>query len=125
MSRRILVVDEKPEHRGLLRIVLTDDGYEVVTATTAGEAMEVAETEPIDAVLMDFFLPDRNGIELALQLRRIRKLAGIPVLMLSAEQDSGLRILGERAGISQWLGKPLPPELLLDILRPMMRAAGS
>ncbi|MBI2379886.1 MAG: response regulator [Gammaproteobacteria bacterium] len=122
MSARILVVDEKPESRGLLRIVLSEGGYEVVTAGNAEQAIELAEHGHFDAVVMDFFLPDQNGIDLALSLRRIRSLAGIPLIVFSAELDAELRQLGERAGISRWLGKPLPPDELLGVLDPLLSA---
>jgi CheY-like chemotaxis protein len=85
-GRTVLVVDDEPLVRGLVRAVLESDGYSVVEATGGQHALELARTypEPIDLVLTDVMMPHMRGTELALLLRARRP--GIPVLFMSASR---------------------------------------
>lgn len=129
MAQRILVIEDQAQQRGLVRLVLTHAGYEVVTAVSADDGLNIAASIRIDAALVDFFLPDQNGIELTENLRKLPGYRHLPIVMLSIEHDAGLRTLGERAGITCWLNKPVLAQELVDcmdrLLTPAVDDAGA
>lgn len=116
-ARRILIIDDQADQRLLGRMMLTRAGFEVDTAESAEDGLDLAQKRSFDAVLVDFFLPGKNGIELASALRRLPGLAARPIVMLSSENDEGLRELGLRAGIDSWLCKPIRAEDLVTTLQ--------
>ncbi|MBI2379887.1 MAG: response regulator [Gammaproteobacteria bacterium] len=114
---RILLVEDLPEHREFYACMLRSVGYAVVTAGDAEAALLLASRERFALALLDFYLPDRNGIELAWSLRGLKCMAGVPMVMLSAENDSNIRNLAQGAGIRCWLSKPVSIDELLATVR--------
>ena len=114
---RILVVDEHPAIRAGLTALLDDEPGLTVTATVAdaGEALEcIADVRP-DVAIVDYHLPDVDGLTLCHQLR---SRAGAPrVIVYSADADSSLGVLGALAGASAVVRKDAPPEQLLQAVR--------
>jgi CheY-like chemotaxis protein len=86
MGRKVLVVDDDRQVLDLLSTLLTRAGYEVRTAPGAVEAMEILESEDLGAVVLDIMMPVRSGIEVLEHMRWNTKLAGLPVVILSAAQ---------------------------------------
>ena len=119
-SPRILVVDDDPELRAMLRDYLHGNGYEVDLAAH-GEAMResLARARP-QAVILDIMLPGEDGLALARELRRDGDL---PILMLSARGDDIDRIIGLEVGADDYLPKPFSPRELLARLRALLRRA--
>ena len=85
-GRKVLVVDDDRQVLDLLSTLLGRAGYEVKTAPGAVEAMELLETEDVGAVVLDIMMPVRSGIEVLEHIRWNAKLAGMPVVILSAAQ---------------------------------------
>ncbi|CUA99888.1 response regulator [Thiomonas bhubaneswarensis] len=119
---RILVVDDDPELRAMLRDYLVGNGYEVDLAAH-GEAMResLARARP-QAVILDIMLPGEDGLALARELRRDGDL---PILMLSARGDEIDRVIGLEVGADDYLPKPFSPRELLARLRALLRRAPS
>jgi CheY-like chemotaxis protein len=86
MGRKVLVVDDDRQVLDLLSTLLSRAGYEVKTAPGAVEAMELLEAEDVGAVVLDIMMPVRSGIEVLEHIRWNAKLAGMPVVILSAAQ---------------------------------------
>jgi len=102
---RILVVDDEKEIRTLLSRFFTKKNYQVRTAVTAEEAIRILETESMDAVLLDIVLPGMSGLE---ALSRIRtRWPGLPVVMVSGQDDEEVAKETLKAGAFDYVVKPL------------------
>jgi PAS domain S-box-containing protein len=113
----ILVVEDNPTTRKMLRITLTTEGYGVVEAGDARAALAAAEIALPDLVLQDLILPDMDGLEL---LRRLRALPGgseLPILALSGFLSRLEESQTDQGGFTAWLVKPIEPSRLVDAIR--------
>ena len=82
---RILAVDDEPDLRSLLRILLTNKGYEVLEAASGQEAVDLVRSEPrIDLVIMDIMMPGLNGVQACAEIRRF---STVPMLFLTAKSQ--------------------------------------
>ena len=118
---RVLVCDDESQILRALRVVLREADYEVVPASTAAEALDVAAVQRLDAAIIDIVLPDGDGVEVA---RQIREWSPIPILVLSAigEEDEKVRAL--QAGADDYVTKPFGPKELVARLEAALRRAG-
>ncbi len=114
---RILVVDDDLAVRRSIDRALRLEGYEVVTVSSGGEALETLAQASPDALILDLQLPDVDGLQVCRQMRS----AGddTPVLMLTARQEIDDRVQGLDAGADDYLTKPFA----LDVLLARVRAA--
>jgi two-component system phosphate regulon response regulator OmpR len=119
-TARILVVDDDPELRDMLRDYLTGNGYTVDLAAH-GDAMRerLAQAAP-QAVILDLMLPGEDGLSLA---RALRRTSDVPILMLSARGEEIDRVIGLEVGADDYLPKPFSPRELLARLRALLRRA--
>ena len=99
----ILVVDDQPEVRELVRLALERDGHSVTESMTAQEAVETVGRQHIDLVLLDIGLPDRSGLEVLADLQAQREL---PVIFLTAHSGESDRVVGLRMGADDYITKP-------------------
>ncbi len=114
----VLVIDDEPQIRRLLAVLLEGSDYDVVEASSGKEGLVQAATRLPDAVILDLGLPDISGVEV---LRRLREWTQMPVLILSvmdAEQD---KVLALDAGADDYVTKPFHGEEVLARLRAIMR----
>ena len=115
---RILVVDDEPPIRKLLRTGLGTQGYEVVDAPSGKAALELLAKKP-DLVILDLGLPDIDGLEL---LRRIRKLQGsLPIVVLSSRGDEAGKVAALDLGADDYVTKPFGMDELLARMRAALR----
>lgn len=104
---RVLVVDDEPANRELLRDVLRVYGYEVREAEDGLAALAAAAADPPDVVLLDVMMPRLNGYEVCRQLKAAPATAAVPVLLLTSLTAREERLQGIRAGANDFLSKPL------------------
>lgn len=102
--------------RELLRVHLTNAGYEVELAEDGIQAASAALREPPDLVLCDLDMPYMNGAELLAALRAEQVFARLPVIMLTAQEDADVREAALAAGASDFLVKPIRSDVLLAVL---------
>src|SRR6202453_4923832 len=116
---RLLLVEDEPEIRDFLEQPLADVGYEVDAAKDGRTAIQLAHGKKYDVLIVDLGLPDQDGIDLILQLRR----SGIssPVLILSARRSVDDRVKGLEQGGDDYLTKPFALAELLARLRNLLR----
>jgi DNA-binding response OmpR family regulator len=116
---RLLLVEDEPEIQDFLKQPLADAGYEVDTANDGRTAVQLASGKKYDVLIVDLGLPDQDGIDLILQLRR----SGIssPVLILSARRSVDDRVKGLEQGGDDYLTKPFAVAELLARLRNLLR----
>jgi len=110
----VLVVDDEPQMRRFLRPALEGQGYRVVEATTAREALIAASTHNPDCILLDLGLPDGDGIEVT---KRLREWSAAPVIVISARGQETDKIAALDAGADDYLTKPFGTGELLARLR--------
>jgi DNA-binding NarL/FixJ family response regulator len=116
MSKRLLVVDDEPGLLQAVAVCLRSEGYEVTTAHNGPEALlRVAEMLP-DLVISDIRMPGMDGFSLARQLRASPRTNLIPIVFLTAKNQTSDRIEGFRSGIDVYLTKPFEPDELIAIV---------
>ena len=109
-GKRILVVEDEPDIRHLLRHYLQRAGYEVITASTGAAAFQVARTAQPDLITLDMQLPDSSGLTVLERLKSDATTASIPVLILSILNDDGK---SHMPGAAHYLDKPIKAKALL------------
>jgi DNA-binding response OmpR family regulator len=112
----ILVVDDDVKILRLLRISLTIAGYEVVTAASGGEALQLQESEKPDVMLLDMFMPTMDGFEV---LRRLRAASDLPVIACSAHASNCEKAL--QLGATDFLAKPFIPNELVQRIEALLK----
>lgn len=120
-SARILVVDDEPQILRALSTALRASGYEVDTATTAGQALTQAAVRPPDALILDLVLPDGTGTEVC---RSLREWTTVPIVVLSAVDEEREKVAALDAGADDYVTKPFGVEELLARLRAALRRVG-
>ncbi len=117
----ILLVEDDALLRQAFAILLEDAGYRVVEAGSAAEALTAAGKETPALVVLDIGLPDRSGLDVAQELRARVDTAEIPILALTGRVGAQERDACLAAGCSEYHGKPLQPQRLLERLDALLR----
>ena len=120
-GQSILIVDDEPTARTLLRLILVRAGFKVVEARDGYEALTRLEEATVDLVLLDVMMPGIDGIEVCEKIRADEKTAVIPILLLSAKTDILSVRRGLSAGANKYLKKPISPDILLSHLEEALR----
>ncbi|HVY58587.1 MAG TPA: response regulator transcription factor [Xanthobacteraceae bacterium] len=116
----LLIVDDDRRIRDLLSRFLTSEGYRVTTADNAAEARAKLDGLSFDLLILDVMMPGESGFDLA---RAIRTTSGVPILMLTARDETESRITGLEIGADDYVAKPFEPrELSLRIANILKRA---
>ncbi|MGH1569451.1 response regulator [Methylobacterium sp. P31] len=119
MSATILVIDDEPPIRKLLRMGLATQGYTILEAPNAATALEVLGCNRVDLIILDLGLPDMRGHDL---LRAIRaNHPGLPVVVLSSRDDEGGKVEALDLGADDYVTKPFGMAELLARLRAALR----
>ena len=120
MSPTILAVDDSPSMRRMVVHVLTSGGYTVLEAGDGVEALQLARSHRIDAVLTDQNMPNMDGIALVRQLRTLEGYARTPIMLLTTESSPELKQRGREAGATGWMVKPFDPERLIEVFTKLL-----
>ena len=118
MADRVLLVEDDHTVRALVRLLLDDEGYEVVEAATGTQAVERFSAESFDLVLLDLRLPGLSGFDVC---RAIRRTSEVPVIMVTAQQDSADVVAGLELGADDYITKPFNDRELLARVRVQLR----
>lgn len=123
--RHILIVDDLADSRLLLRLILAGKGgYTTSEAATGMEALALVTRQKPDAIIIDYMMPDMNGLEVCQRLRAMPGLADLPILMLTAEANPTLREEALAMGVTSFMTKPvIPADLLAEVARLIGAAA--
>lgn len=117
-SASILVVDDEPQIRRVLRATLSTHGYEIAEAKTGEEALEWMRKEPPDLVLLDMNMPGMGGVEAC---REIRRASDAPIIMLTVRNAERDKVAALDAGADDYVVKPFGIEELLARIRAALR----
>ncbi len=120
---RVLIVDDDPVMRRLTTRALQNDGYVLAEATNGREALEVMRRETPDLVILDFVMPELDGLDVLRALRADPATVSLPVLMLTSQSDEGSTRAGFDAGATDYLTKPFSsPQLSARVRACLTRA---
>jgi two-component system phosphate regulon response regulator PhoB len=117
----ILVVEDEPAIQELVSFTCANQGYRVVRADSVRAAKATISSALPDLVILDWMLPDRNGIELLRELRAEERTRTLPVIMLTAKGAEADRVTGLDAGADDYVVKPFSPRELASRVRAVFR----
>jgi CheY-like chemotaxis protein len=117
---RILIAEDDLDIRELIAITLQFNGFEVVNAADGVQAVEKAQEQPIDLILMDVRMPRMTGYEACRRLQEIEATRDIPVIFLSAKGQEQEIQQGLDAGAAHYILKPFAPEALVRHIRDLL-----
>ena len=116
---KILIVDDEPRIRKLVRNFLTREGYEVLEAGDGAEALHVFNTQhDLNLIILDVMMPKMNGYEV---LKKIRETSKIPIIMLTAKTSEEDELQGFNLGVDEYIGKPFSPKILVARVNAVIR----
>ena len=118
MPKKIMVVDDKPELRTLLKSYLTQEGFDVAVASDGREALFVARREKPDLIILDLMMPEMSGYDF---LRTYSREADTPVIILTARVEENDKVLGLELGADDYVTKPFSPRELTARVRAVLR----
>lgn len=118
VATRILTVEDDERIRTAVKLALEDEGWKVDEADTGEVALERFSQSPTDVVLIDIMLPGVDGFEVC---RSIRRLSDVPIIMVTARDDTHDIVAGLEAGADDYLTKPFAPKELSARIRALLR----
>ncbi len=121
----ILIVDDAPDNRKLLELVLQHEGYVTLSATNGKEALAIVAQHPPDLILLDVMMDGIDGYEVATTIKANPANASIPIIMVTAHDGHGARVIGLDSGAEAFLTKPIDRAELLLRVRNLLRLAHS
>ncbi len=110
MSHSVLIVDDEPMARTLLRLMLVRAGFNVFEAENGFDALDKVKEHQPNILVLDVMMPGMDGFTVCQTLREDKETADLPVLMLSAKTDINSINKGIHAGATKYLTKPISPE---------------
>ena len=120
MAERILICDDEPSLRELMRIALDGD-YDFVEAESARQAIEIARERPPDLLLLDVMMPGQSGLDVLEFVRSDPDLEGTPVVVVSAFSSEADRRAAVAAGANRFLAKPFEPDDLVSVVEELLQ----
>jgi two-component system, cell cycle response regulator DivK len=117
VSKRILVVEDQPDNRQIIRDMLADTGYEIVEAENGEEALAAIAKQRPDLILMDIQLPVMDGYAATRRIKTDPALKSIPVIAVTSYALSGEEKKAREAGCDDYVPKPYSPRQLLAKIR--------
>jgi two-component system cell cycle response regulator len=121
MTARVLIVDDIPTNLRLLEAKLTAEYFSVQSAQSGAAALQLAESDPPDIILLDVMMPEMDGFEVCRRLKTNPRTAAIPVVMVTALSDTEDRVKGLDAGADDFLTKPVNDLTLFARVRSLVR----
>ena len=118
--KRILIVEDYDDVRGMLKILLESEHFNVLEAATGAEALIAVKNGRPDVILMDLALPGFDGFE---TIRRVRKIDGFqntPIIVLTAYSGQSIYETARQAGINYFMAKPIDFEELAEVLKQIL-----
>lgn len=120
MTKSVLLIEDDPRIRHMVRLLLQDEGFAVTEAPTGEDGLEALAATPFDVALVDLMLPGLDGFDVC---RTIRRTSDVPIVVVTARRDSHDVVAGLEAGADDYVGKPFVPKELSARIRALLRRA--
>jgi len=122
--KKILIVDDEPDILEFLHYNLRKEGYQVVTAPDGLQAIQVAEREKPNLILLDIMMPEMDGVETCRQLRSRKEFDDTPIAFLTARDEDFSQIAALDVGGDDYITKPIKPRVLVSRINALLRRSG-
>jgi two-component system cell cycle response regulator len=122
VTARVLIVDDIPTNVRLLEARLTAEYYEVVTASSGPQALEICNNSDVDIILLDVMMPDMDGFEVCRRIKEDTRLKEVPVIFLTAKGGGEALAEGFESGAVMYINKPFTANKLLTIVNTMLES---
>lgn len=106
MSKTVCIVDDQPGLRQMLRFALKVQGVDVVEAENGADALDKISAQPVDLLIVDWQMPEMDGLSLIRYLRKMEAYADLPIAVVSCRDDLEARLEARSLGVMTWLKKP-------------------
>jgi len=123
MAIKVLVVDDEPDIRDVLRITLESEGYVVIEAENGEEALKTVVQQSPNLILLDYKMPKMNGHQVCRHLKKDILLRHLPIIMVTGKGEITDKVDGIDSGADDYIVKPFEPEELLAHIRMILRRA--
>ena len=120
-NKKILLVDDEPDIRLTVSKRLMTKGYRVTEAENGKIALDIIEKQVPDLVILDVMMPELNGYQVCRKLRERSETKELPVLMLTAKDQTTDRFWAEEVGVTEYITKPFEDEELLAAVQRLLR----
>jgi two-component system alkaline phosphatase synthesis response regulator PhoP len=118
---KILLVDDEPDILEIVGYNLTQEGYQIVTASNGKEAITVAKKELPQLIIMDVMMPEMDGIEACENIRKFPELQNTIITFLTARSEDYSQVAGFDAGADDYIAKPIKPKVLISKVKALLR----
>src|SRR3989338_8333973 len=121
MAVKILVVDDDPDIRDVLKLTLSEENYEIFEASDGEEALKIINAKPLDLVLLDYKIPKIDGRQVCRLIKKDLLLRHLPIIMVTGKGDISDKVGGIDSGADDYVVKPFEPAELLARVRMILR----
>ena len=118
---KILIIDDDALIRETLKLALQHGGFEVATLEAPALTASVVKAQKPDAIVLDLYMPEHNGLDLCRALKKDPDTAKIPILIFTGSSDTVDVISGIQAGALEYVAKPVDPRVLIAKLRAILK----
>lgn len=118
---KILLVDDEPDILEIVGYNLSQEGYQIVTATNGKEAVIKAKKELPHLIIMDVMMPEMDGIEACENIRKFPELENTIITFLTARSEDYSQVAGFDAGADDYIAKPIKPKILVSKVKALLR----
>ena len=125
MSKSILIIDDEPDIRTLLKYNLEKEGYKVIETDNGQNGIELARKYVPDLILLDVMMPDMDGIETCEKIKQLPNLDHTLICFLTARGEDYSQLAGFEAGADDYITKPVKPKLLVSKIGALLRRVKS
>lgn len=118
---KILLVDDEPDILEIVGYNLSQEGYQIITASNGKEAITKAKKELPQLIIMDVMMPEMDGIEACEHIRRMPELQDTIITFLTARSEDYSQVAGFDAGADDYIAKPIKPKVLVSKVKALLR----
>jgi len=121
MGIKILIADDDPDIRDILKLTLSEENYEIIEASNGEEALEIIRSQPLELALLDYKMPKMDGRQVCNLVKKDLLLQHLPIIMVTGKGEVSDRVGGIDAGADDYVVKPFEPKELLARIRMVLR----
>jgi CheY-like chemotaxis protein len=119
-TKTILITDDEPHMRRLLQFTVRKTGHQILQASSGEDAITMIDAQTIDLLIIDFGLEGMTGLETVTALRKLESGKNLPVILITARGDSGIREDAQATGVSAFITKPFSPIELTKLVNELL-----